>query len=102
NCRQENRATRQHARSDQSRSRAGVETVTFMTNFQRSDLNLINTWLEPGANAYSTSMSCFQQLSRARMLKRKPLKRLSASTRQHTGLKTGVNKIQSSARKRDS
>jgi len=73
-----------------------------MTNFQRSDLNLINTWLEPGANAYSTSMSCFQQLSRARMLKRKPLKRLSASTRQHTGLKTGVYKIQSSARKRDS
>jgi hypothetical protein len=73
-----------------------------MINFQRSGLNLINTWLQPGADAYCTRMSCFQQLPGAQMLNPKPLKRLSASTRHYTGLKAGVNEIQGSARKWDS
>jgi hypothetical protein len=72
-----------------------------MTNSQRSDLNLINTWLQPGDDAYNTRMSCFQQLPGAQMPKPKPLKRLSQSIRQHTGLKAGVNEIQGSPRKRD-
>lgn len=73
-----------------------------MTNSKRSDLNLINTWLQPGDDAYNTGISCFQQLPRAQRPKPKPLKRLSPYTRQHTGLKAGVNEIQGSARKRDS
>ena len=72
-----------------------------MTNSQRSDLNLINTWLQPGDDAYHTRMSCFQQLPDAPMPKPKPLKRLSQSIRQHTGLKAGVNEIQGSVRKHD-
>jgi hypothetical protein len=73
-----------------------------MTNLQRSDLNLINTRLQPGAEAHSPSMSCFQQLPSALMLKQKPLKRLSASAWHYTGLKAGANEIDVSARKRDS
>jgi hypothetical protein len=73
-----------------------------MTNFQSSDLNPIDTWLQPGADAYRARMSCFQQLPALRMPKPKPLKRLSASERQYTGLKAGVNEIQVSNRKRDS
>jgi hypothetical protein len=73
-----------------------------MTNFQSSDLNPIDTWLQPGADAYRARMSCFQQLPGLRMPKPKPLKRLSPSERQYTGLKAGVNEIQVSNRKRDS
>ena len=73
-----------------------------MTNFQRSDPNLIHTWLQPGADAYRARMSCFQQLPGVWTPKPKPLKRLSASTRQDTGLKAGVNEIQVPDRKRDS
>ena len=73
-----------------------------MTNFQSSDLNPIDTWLQRGADAYRARMSCFQQLPGLRMPKPKPLKRLSASERQYTGLKAGVNEIQVSNRKRDS
>ena len=73
-----------------------------MTNFQSSDLNPIDTLLQPGADAYRARMSCFQQLPGLRMPKPKPLKRLSASERQYTGLKAGVNEIQVSNRKRDS
>jgi len=73
-----------------------------MTDLQRSDLNLISTWLQPGIDAYCTSMSYFLQLSGAQMLKPKPLKRLSVSTQHYTGLKAGVNEIKGSARKWDS
>ena len=57
-------------------------------------MNLINTWLQPGADAYHTSMSCFQQLPDAQLSKLKPFKRLNSSIRQYTGLKTGVNEIE--------
>jgi hypothetical protein len=73
-----------------------------MTNFQKSDLNLINTWLQSGADAYRTRMSCFRQLPCAQLPKLKPFKRLNASTRQYTGLKAGVNEIQGFIRKCDS
>jgi hypothetical protein len=73
-----------------------------MTSFQRSDLNLINTWLQPGADAYRTRMSCFQQLPDAQLPKLKPLKRLNSSIRQYTGLKGGVNEIEGFTEKRDS
>jgi hypothetical protein len=73
-----------------------------MTNLQTSDLNHINTWLEPGAEAHSSSMSCFQQLPSALMLKQKPLKGLSASAWHYTGLKAGVNEIQGYARRSNS
>jgi hypothetical protein len=65
-------------------------------------VNLIITWFQPGDHAYNMRMSCFQQLPRAQMPKPKPLKRLSPSIRQHTGMKAGVNEIQGSTRKRDS
>jgi hypothetical protein len=70
-----------------------------MTNFQTSDLKLINAWLQPGADADHTSMSRFQQLPVAQPPKPKPLKPLDACTRQYTGLKAGVKEIQGSARK---
>jgi streptomycin 6-kinase len=70
-----------------------------MTNFQTSDLNLINAWLQPGADADHTSMSCFQQLRVAQPPQPKPLKRLDAFTLQYTGLAAGVKEIQSFARK---
>jgi hypothetical protein len=65
-----------------------------MTNCLRSDLNLINIWLQPDANAYRTRMSCFQQLPDARLPKLKPFKRLNSWIRQYTGLKAGVNEIE--------
>jgi hypothetical protein len=34
-----------------------------MTNFQRSGLNLINTWLQPGADAYCTAHELFSTAS---------------------------------------
>jgi len=71
-----------------------------MTNFRRFDL--INTWLQPGADACRTSMSCFQQLPDAQLPKLKPFKRLNTSTRQYTGLKAGVNEIEGSTRKHNS
>jgi len=47
-------------------------------------------------------MSCFQQLPDAQLPKLKPFKRLNTSTRKHTGLKAGVNKIEGFTRKQDS
>ena len=68
----------------------------------RSDLKFINTWLQPGADAYRRSMSCFQQLADARAPKSKPFKRFNPTTQQYTGLKAGVNEVQRFTRKRDS
>jgi hypothetical protein len=73
----------------------------FMKNFERSDLNLIDTWLQPGGGSHSAGVSCFQHLLAHRVLESKPLKRLGTSTGQHSGLKAGVNKIKGSAQNRD-
>jgi hypothetical protein len=70
-----------------------------MTNLQRSGLNLVNTWLQPAADAYRASKSCFQQLPADQPPQPEPFQRLNASGTRCTGLKAGANEIQGFARK---